>query len=100
MSRHGFSILELLIAWIMLGYEATLQTLALAYFIPVIMAMGGSLGVQSSTLVVRGLATGDITPTRAMKIVTNEFWVGVTVGFMAGIVTGAMAYAMDMTQCA
>lgn len=91
-------ILELLIAWIMLGYEGTLRTLALAYFIPVIMAMGGSLGVQSSTLVVRGLATGDITPVRALKIVENEFWVGITVGLMAGLVTGLMAYAMDMKE--
>ncbi|MDH4248662.1 MAG: magnesium transporter, partial [Deltaproteobacteria bacterium] len=34
----------------------------LAFFVPVIMAMGGNMGVQSSSLVIRGLATGEMRP--------------------------------------
>lgn len=89
-------ILELLIAWIMKAYGATLNTLALAYFIPVIMAMGGSLGLQSSTIVVRGLATGDITLAKAFRVIAGEFRIGFVVGLMAAVVTGAMALLMEI----
>jgi magnesium transporter len=88
--------LELMIAWIMKGYESagTLQHLALAYFIPVIMAMGGSVGLQSATMVVRGLATGELTVKKGFRVVVSEVRVGLTIGLLAGIVTGAMAYLM------
>jgi magnesium transporter len=88
--------LELLIAWIMKAYGATLEHLALAYFIPVIMAMGGSLGLQSSTIVVRGLATGDISVTKAFRVVTGEFRIGLLIGLLAGSVTGLMALLMHL----
>jgi magnesium transporter len=89
-------VLELLIAWIMKAYGRTLEELALAYFIPVIMAMGGSLGLQSSTIVVRGLATGDITVPKALRVVVAEFRIGLAIGLMAGIVTGLMALLMHL----
>ncbi len=89
-------ILELLIAWIMMAYGATLEHLALAYFIPVIMAMGGSLGLQSSTIVVRGIATGDITPGKTLRIVAGEFRIGVLIGLLAGAITGLMALLMHL----
>jgi magnesium transporter len=88
--------LELVIAWIMRAYEHTLAQLALAYFIPVIMAMGGSLGLQSSTIVVRGLATGDIALSKTLRIILGEFRIGVVVGLLAGVVTGSMALLMHL----
>ena len=49
-------------AWIMSKYVTSLEALiALAFFIPIITAMGGNVGIQSSSIVVRGLATGEIT---------------------------------------
>jgi len=36
------------------------KMLALSFFIPVIMAMGGNTGTQAATVIIRGLATGDI----------------------------------------
>lgn len=89
-------VLELLIAWIMKAYGKTLEALALAYFIPVIMAMGGSLGLQSSTIVVRGLATGQITLGKTLKIVGGEFRMGLVIGLLAGTITGLMALLMEM----
>ncbi len=49
-----------IVALFVVGYfEESLRKLAyLAAFIPVIMGMGGNIGTQSSTIVVRGLATG------------------------------------------
>lgn len=51
----------LISAGVMYKFEASLQQeIVLAYFVPVIMAMAGNIGIQSSTIVVRGLATGEI----------------------------------------
>ena len=45
----------------MVNFESNLkEQIVLAYFVPVIMAMAGNIGIQSSALVVRGLATGEI----------------------------------------
>jgi magnesium transporter len=52
---------EIVAAFILNSFEATIsQKLMTAFFIPIIMAMGGSTGQQASVIVVRGLATGDI----------------------------------------
>ncbi|RMF58949.1 MAG: magnesium transporter [Calditrichaeota bacterium] len=52
---------EIISAFIMDFYSLTLgQILASAFFIPIVMAMGGSSGQQSAVIVVRGLATGEI----------------------------------------
>ncbi len=42
-------------------FEASLQSMvALAFYIPMIMALGGNTGIQTSSVVVRGLATGEV----------------------------------------
>lgn len=51
----------LISASVMVNFESNLkEQIVLAYFVPVIMAMAGNIGIQSSALVVRGLATGEI----------------------------------------
>ncbi len=53
---------EMISAVVMSHYKASLdQILIAAFFIPLIMAMGGNIGVQSATIVIRGLATGELT---------------------------------------
>ena len=52
---------ELLAAFILNQFDVTLRhKLMIAFFIPVIMAMGGSTAQQASVIVIRGLATGDL----------------------------------------
>jgi len=52
---------EMISAAVMMRFEASFtETFVAAIFIPLIMAMGGNMGIQSSTVVIRGLATGDI----------------------------------------
>lgn len=88
--------LELGLAWIMKAYDGTIDARALAYFIPIIMAMGGNVGLQSSTTVVRGLATGDLGPGKLLRVVMSESRVGVALGACAGLITGAMAWLMNL----
>jgi len=52
---------QMISAVIMSHYKATLdQVLIAAFFIPLIMAMGGNIGIQAATIVIRGLATGEL----------------------------------------
>ncbi|MFT4625846.1 MAG: magnesium transporter [Myxococcota bacterium] len=70
-------------------YENTLARVAvLAGFIPVIMGMGGNVGIQSATLAVRGLATGAIQIGGAAGFVVREARVGVVLGLLYAALLG------------
>jgi magnesium transporter len=67
------------------------STIALAAFIPVIMGMGGNIGTQSSTIIVRGLATGRVGFENSTKILFKEIRVGLILGILYGILLGIFA---------
>jgi magnesium transporter len=64
------------------------KILALSFFIPVIMAMGGNTGTQAATVVIRGLATGDISVIHTSKRLVVELWVALINGILCGILLG------------
>ena len=64
------------------------KILALSFFIPVIMAMGGNTGTQAATVVIRGLATGDISIVRTGKRLLTELRVALINGIICGILLG------------
>ena len=68
------------------------EVIALVTFMPVIAAMGGNVGVQSSTIVVRGLATGRIDLSNLWKVVLRELKVGVLMALACGLTLTLMAY--------
>ena len=57
------------------------SALILSTFIPMLMDTGGNSGAQSSTLVIRGLALGEIETKDVLKVVWKELRVGLLVGF-------------------
>ncbi len=67
----------------------------LAGFMPIIAGMGGNSGTQSSTIVVRGLATGRIHGGQDFRIVARELGVatmmGVTFGVLLAVVAGVIS---------
>lgn len=74
-------------------FEETLMTItALAFFIPVVMDMGGNVGTQSSTIFTRALALGQIDFPRFIKQWAKEVLVGFTMGIMLGIGAGIIVY--------
>jgi len=74
-------------------FEEMLQTvLALAAFIPVIIGMGGNVGTQSSTLIVRGIATGRVDIGNNFQIIFKEMKVGLILGLLYGLLLGLFAY--------
>ena len=66
-------------------FESSLEkVLALSFFFPVIMAMGGSTGTQAATIVVRGLATGDI----GLMNIGKRLWMEMRVALVNALVCG------------
>ena len=62
-------------------YEETLASaIALVFFIPLLMASGGNVGAQSSTLIVRAIATQDITLNQWLWTITRELCIGLLLG--------------------
>lgn len=76
-------------------FEGTLlQVVALASFMPLIAAMGGNVGSQSATIVVRGLATGGIQAGEWTKIMVRELAVGLILGVTYGLLVGLFAFRL------
>ncbi len=72
-------------ASIIAGQEQLLaEVVLLAAFIPLLIGTGGNIGAQSATVVIRGLATGEIRPRRALSIVGREVCVGLLLGVTLG----------------
>jgi magnesium transporter len=66
-------------------YEETLTSaIALAFFIPLLMASAGNTGAQSATLVVRAIATGDLPLNQWLQTVGREMGVGILLGSTLG----------------
>lgn len=64
---------------------------ALAFFIPLLTGMGGNVGTQSSTVTVRGIATGQIKTDDAMRVIFKEAFVGLALGSILGLTVGIFA---------
>lgn len=80
---------ELLIALIIIRvFQPTLEKVAiLAAFMPAIMATGGNVGIQTTTIIVRSLGLGTINIKQILKLIFAE----VKVGFALGVICGTMA---------
>lgn len=67
----------------------------LAFFIPLITAMGGNVGVQSSAIVVQSLARGTDQFGSIMKKIMKESLVGVVNGFLLSIIIYGITFVFD-----
>lgn len=75
-------------------YTAALEhALSLVFFIPLIMSSGGNSGSQSSTLVTRGLAVGDIRIHDFLRVAGRELISGV----LLGLILGAIGFVRALT---
>ena len=72
--------------------EPIAKVVPLAAFIPIILGMGGNVGIQSSTIVTRGLALGRIDAAQLTSVVTRELLVSVVCGVVYGVLLGSVAW--------
>ncbi len=61
------------------------NVVSLAFFIPLLMGSGGNAGTQAASVVVRGLAIGEVKLGDIWRVVKKEFLIGITVGTALGI---------------
>lgn len=76
------------------AFEGTIEkAAALAVFMPIIAGMGGNAGIQTITIVVRGLTLGEVEPRDAGRILVKEIGLGVIRGVFFGLLIGGIAFA-------
>lgn len=90
----GINLLTAFLAsWFIGLFEGTLeQVVALAVLMPVVASMGGIAGSQTLTLIVRGLALGQVTSANIRALMVKELKVGGVNGVIWAIVIGVVAY--------
>ena len=82
-------------------FDEVLQSVViLAAFIPMLMDTGGNAGSQSSTLVIRGLALGDIQIKDYLKVMFKEFRVSLIVATILASVNFLRIYLFEKTELA
>ena len=74
------------------GFKSALAIVQLAFFIPMIMAMGGNVGTQSSTIFTRALVLGQINVKQFMSHFIRELGVGLTIGLILTIPAGLFIF--------
>ena len=65
--------------------DAMSKVIALVIYMPMLMGTGGNSGSQSSTLIIRGMATGEIELRDFLKVAWKEIRVGIIVGVCLSI---------------
>jgi magnesium transporter len=73
-------------------YEGSLaRNLPLAFFVPVVTAMGGNIGIQSSAIVISGLASGEISLRDSGRRILQELRVGLLNAIVCGLAIALVA---------
>jgi len=86
-------VTALIAASVVAFFEPTIARFSfLAVFLPVVAGMGGNCGTQTLTVMVRGLALGELTWANSRAALAKESLVGITNGLALGFVAGFAAY--------
>jgi len=86
-------ITALLAAMVLFHFEPTLeQIVATAVLFPIVMSMGGIAGTQTLTLMIRGMATGQVNPGNTAVLFRRELAVGALNGLVFSIVIALIAW--------
>jgi magnesium transporter len=102
LAKHRISWLIILMltatitGYIIRSYDNVLQSvMILAAFIPLLMNTGGNAGSQSSTLIIRGLALGEIRLKDVLKVLWKELQVSCLVGITLSVVNFVKIYYFE-----
>jgi magnesium transporter len=90
----GINLLTAFLAsWVIGVFEQTIQQIvALAVLMPIVASMGGNAGTQTSTIVIRGIALGQISGINAFRVLIKELAVGFLNGLIWAVVVGTVAF--------
>lgn len=83
---------ELFAGFVIAYFQGRVQDfLVFSTFMPIVMAMGGNVGSQSATIIIRGAALGRIDLSNVFKVVFREVRVGSVMGMVIGVLLGLVA---------
>ena len=68
------------------------------FFVPLITGMSGNIGIQCSTVLVRGMANGSLSVRGTKEAVKTELTVGFGAGIFFGIITGVLVYLLNIAS--
>jgi magnesium transporter len=67
------------------------------FFVPLILGMSGNVGLQSSAILVRSMATGDVSAGSKSDVVYKEILTGVCIGLIFGVLSGFLVWLLGIT---
>lgn len=76
-------------------FQAEPWFLAVPFFVPLITGMSGNVGIQCSTVLIRSMATGEITAGTVGTAIARELKIGILIGLCFGVVCGLAAYFLN-----
>ena len=91
---------ELFIAFIIVyAFQPTLEKVAiLAAFMPAIMATGGNVGIQTTTIIIRSLGMGTINVKQIFKLILSEVRVGLALGVICGFIAAIIGALISYNE--
>lgn len=84
---------EAIAAFIIAAFDKTIISAPIAIsFMPLLSGLSGNIGGQTSTIIVRGLVTGDIELKNSIKHLSHEIKIGLLIGSVCALITGLIAW--------
>jgi magnesium transporter len=92
----GINLVTAFVASRVIGvFEGTIEKIvALAALMPIVAGIGGNSGNQTTTLIIRALALGQVTPANARRLITKELGVSTLNGLVWGSILGVIAFLL------
>jgi magnesium transporter len=89
----GLLLLQSLSIFVLSKYQTLIQShVFLSFFYTMLIGTGGNAGNQSATLVIRGLATGEISRKNSIRVLLREFGMAIVIATVLFIITFARIY--------
>jgi|SaaInlLV_10m_DNA_2_1039722.scaffolds.fasta_scaffold00006_23 magnesium transporter len=90
----GLLLLQSISGFVLKRYDNLISIFpVMSFFLTMLIGTGGNAGNQSATIVIRGIATGEITNRNAVKLLLREIGVAVTIASLLSIVAFGRVYA-------
>jgi magnesium transporter len=89
----GLLILQSVSGYVLGTYQSLIHNhIFISFFFTMLIGTGGNAGNQSATLVIRGLATGEISKKNALRVLFREFWMSIVIAIVLVTITFARIY--------